>query len=134
MNAPRAMQLVEGDFTIQVKTSVIKEPQAMENMDKGAFCGAGLLIRKDFNSYIRLDREIYWDGNQFRSAVVLELNDKGRASRSKSPALDFKKDVWLKMERKGNVFRAFYLADGRNLVVARQSKHVRPQGELRLAW
>ena len=31
-------------------------------MERAAYNGAGFLIRKDDNNYIRLDRATYWDG------------------------------------------------------------------------
>jgi len=110
MNAPRAMQPVEGDFTVQVKISGKFEPRQMSNMERAAYNGAGFLIRKDDNNYIRLDRATYWDGTRNQVYGNFELRAAGQIERFGSPddlRLDNTKDTWLKIERKGNEFKAY---------------------------
>jgi len=41
MNAPRAMQPVEGDFTVQVKVTGKFDPRQMINLERLAYHGAG---------------------------------------------------------------------------------------------
>jgi len=43
MNSPRAMQPVDGDFTIQVKVTGKFEPRQMDTMERRAYHGAGHL-------------------------------------------------------------------------------------------
>jgi regulation of enolase protein 1 (concanavalin A-like superfamily) len=110
MNAPRAMQSVEGDFTIQVKVSGKFEPRQMNNMDRGAYHGAGFFIRKDDNNYIRFDRATFWDGTVNHVYGNFELRANGQIDRFGSDAdlaLDNTKDTTLKIERRGNEFKAF---------------------------
>ena len=110
MNAPRAMQAVEGDFTVQVKVSGKFEPRQMSNAERAAYNGAGFLIRKDDNNYIRLDRATYWDGTMNQIYGNFELRADGRIERFGSPQdlkLDNTKDTWLKIERKGDEFKAY---------------------------
>ena len=75
MNAPRAMQPVEGDFTFQVKVSGKFEPRQMANMERAAYNGAGFFIMKDEKTYLRLDRATYWDGMMNQVYGNFELRD-----------------------------------------------------------
>jgi regulation of enolase protein 1 (concanavalin A-like superfamily) len=110
MNSPRAMQLTDGDFTIQVKVAGKFEPRNMDTMERRAYHGAGLFIRKDDNEYITLDRATYWDGMQNVVYANFERRVGGRLERFGQPSdlpLDNSLETWLKIERKGNEFKAY---------------------------
>jgi regulation of enolase protein 1 (concanavalin A-like superfamily) len=110
MNAPRAMQPVEGDFTVQVKVTGKFDPVQMNNMERLAYHGAGFFIRQDDNNYIRLDRATLWDGTRNRGYANFELRVNGQIERfgnALDVPLDNAKDTWIKIERKGTEFTAF---------------------------
>ena len=110
MNAPRALQTVEGDFSIQVKVSGVFAPLDMNNQDRRAYHGAGLVIFKDDKTYVRLDRATYWDGNGNQVYGNFELRRDGQNERFGVPEdlrIESGKDTWLKIERKGNRFYGY---------------------------
>jgi regulation of enolase protein 1 (concanavalin A-like superfamily) len=110
MNAPRAMQPVDGDFTIEVKVTGKFEPRQMTNMERMAYHGAGFFIRKDDKNYIRLDRATCWDGANNQVYANFEIRVDGQVERFGAATdlpLDNTKDTWLKIERKGDQFTAY---------------------------
>jgi regulation of enolase protein 1 (concanavalin A-like superfamily) len=110
MNAPRALQPVEGDFSIQVKVSGVFAPLDMNNQDRRAYHGAGLVIFKDDKTYVRLDRATYWDGMGNQVYGNFELRRDGENERFGTPddlRLETGKDTWLKIERKGDRFYGY---------------------------
>jgi regulation of enolase protein 1 (concanavalin A-like superfamily) len=110
MNSPRAVQPVDGDFVIQVKVTGRFEPRQMDTTERSAYHGAGIFVRKDDSNYITLDRATYWDGTQNQVYANFELRAGGQIERFGSPndlRLDNTQDTWLKIERKGNEFKAY---------------------------
>ncbi len=110
MNSPRALQPIDGDFTIEVKVSGKFEPRQMDSTERLAYHGAGIYVRKDDNNYITLDRATLWNGQQDVAYVNFEMRASGRNERFGTPTdmpLDNTQDTWLKIERKGNVFKAY---------------------------
>jgi regulation of enolase protein 1 (concanavalin A-like superfamily) len=61
-NAPRVMQKVTGDFTIQVKVTFTDPPGTTSAVNGRPFNGAGLLVWQDEQNFLRLERNCYWDG------------------------------------------------------------------------
>lgn len=107
MNAPRAWQIVEGDFTIEVKVSGVFAPVDMNNQDAPAYHGAGFIIHSDDKTYISLDRATYRDGMADHVYANFELRQNGKIERFGEPndlRLERGKDTWLKIQRKGNRF------------------------------
>lgn len=110
MNAPRALQAVEGDFTIQVKVSGVFAPVDMNNQDRRAYHGAGLVIFKDDKTYLRLDRATYWDGSVNQVYGNFELRRDGKNERFGTPddlRIESGRDTWLKIVRQGSRFSAY---------------------------
>lgn len=110
MNAPRALQIIDGDFAIQMKVSGVFAPVDMNNQDRAAYHGAGFVILKDDMTYVRLDRATYWDGQGDQVYGNFELRKDGKLDRFGAPndlRLETGKDTWLKVERKGNTFYAY---------------------------
>jgi regulation of enolase protein 1 (concanavalin A-like superfamily) len=110
MNSPRAMQSVDGDFTVQVKVAGTFEPRQRSSRERVAYNGAGLFIRKDDNNFITLDRGTFWDGMMNIVFGNFELRVKGRLQRFGNATdlpLDNAKETWLKIERIGNEFKAY---------------------------
>jgi regulation of enolase protein 1 (concanavalin A-like superfamily) len=107
MNAPRAWQIIEGDFTIEVKVSGVFAPVDMNNQERRAYHGAGFIIYGDDRTYVRLDRATYWDGSANQVYANFELRKDGKIDRFGLPEdlrIESGKDTWLKIQRKGNQF------------------------------
>jgi regulation of enolase protein 1 (concanavalin A-like superfamily) len=61
-NAPRIMQKVTGDFTVQVKVTFSDPPGTTSAVNGRPFNGAGILVWQDEQNFLRLERNCYWDG------------------------------------------------------------------------
>jgi regulation of enolase protein 1 (concanavalin A-like superfamily) len=110
MNAPRALQNIDGDFSIQVKVSGVFAPLDMSNQQRRAYHGAGLVIFQDDRNYIRLDRATYWDGMADQVYGNFEVRRDGKNERFGLPTdlrLVTGKDTWVKIERKGDRFYGY---------------------------
>jgi regulation of enolase protein 1 (concanavalin A-like superfamily) len=115
LNAPRVLRPVEGDFIVQVRVSG-KYPFGGKSLvdTRRPFHGAGLLLWKDANTYVRLERaQVMFDG-QAGSYVNWELRKDGDFGRMGGAGeLDLKAEtVWLRIERRGNTFYGSASADG----------------------
>jgi regulation of enolase protein 1 (concanavalin A-like superfamily) len=63
-NAPRVLQSVEGDFTLQVKISGDFEPGTVAaSSEQVAFHGGGILLWIDARTYIRVERGVWVDAD-----------------------------------------------------------------------
>ncbi len=111
MNAPRALQMVEGDFTVQVKVAGQFEPSQKSTVSRGAYIAAGFFISSDDSNYIRLDRATLLNGKTHVAYVNFELRVNGQIERfgtaSGNVRLDNSKETWLRIERTGSEFRAY---------------------------
>jgi regulation of enolase protein 1 (concanavalin A-like superfamily) len=111
MNAPRVLRPVEGDFTVEVKVAGKFEPRRQGVITRAAYQGAGFLIRQDDNNYLRLDRACLWNGRDHIAYANFELRVGGALERFGSATvftkLDNDKETWLKIERRGNEFKAY---------------------------
>lgn len=92
-NAPRLLQPVDGNFTINTKLSITPSY---------SYQGAGLLIWQDQNNYIRLERTYGWGmAVWYRKNGVYDGLE-----------LPFSAPVtYIKIQRAGNDFTAWYSAD-----------------------
>ena len=101
--APRLVKPIEGDF--QIETHVKFDPK----MD---YQGAGLLIYKDEDNYIRLERSFGGVGGE-GSGIRLDLRKGGEYTSLATP-VDIPTsltEVDLKLIRRLNVFSAFWRSD-----------------------
>ena len=74
MNAPRLLQGVQGDFSIQVKVSGVTHPGNQSVIPgRKPFCGAGLLIWQNERNYIRLERAALLNGGVLSTYASWEL-------------------------------------------------------------
>ena len=94
--APRLLREADGDFTLETRVS-----------GPDAWCG-GLLVWKDQQNYVRLDR-----GNHFVNEVSFQASDHGHYIRAAAEFLAGS-PVWLRLQRRGPVFTASYSFDGRD--------------------
>ena len=110
LSAPRVLQEVEGDFTIQVKVSGDFKPSpASAVAPRGkAYNGAGLLLWFDEDLFLRLERNIWVDAPGIESChpPLFEVMVKGAptgTSPPPAPATFFNNPAtWLRLSRKGD--------------------------------
>lgn len=120
LNAPRVLQEVEGDFTIQVKVSgdFTPSPRSTVAPRGKAFNGAGLLLWVDESQFIRLERNIWinGDGSADCHPPLFDLILNGvpqEKSPAPVPATFFSTpETWLRLERKGEVVVGSLSHDG----------------------
>lgn len=129
MNAPRVLQPVKGDFTVQVKIGA--------NFDPGftpapgfnrAFHSGGVLIWQDELNYVRFERgELVWPNNRnhiyFAPSLQLRLagtyiEEVGPSSR-RQPVFT-EPATWFKVQRKGATLTTWYSRDGKDWQVAHE--------------
>ena len=107
MNAPRVLQRVEGDFSIEVEVGGSFAPRDATIDTRAAYNGAGILLWQDEKNYIRLERAALRRGEQARHYVNFESRINGRNVRFGQPT-DFEADAtktcYLRLQRKGQRF------------------------------
>jgi regulation of enolase protein 1 (concanavalin A-like superfamily) len=101
-NAPRIMTSgITGDFSIETKISAVTTVKDQ---------GAGILIWKDANHFIILGRMARSDGSlPVEQQIFFSTNGDPWTYESLSSNLN---PTYLRLERIGNLFRAFYSSDG----------------------
>jgi WD40 repeat protein len=115
--APRVLQAVEGDFTIQVKVTGDFDP-GKDSAAKGtSFNGAGLLLWIDHENYVRLERDIFSkSGGKFFSFPPLFEYWRNGKLMTGSFATDvpfFKgRSTYLRLERRAGTLVASVSHDG----------------------
>jgi regulation of enolase protein 1 (concanavalin A-like superfamily) len=120
-NAPRILQEVEGDFTVQVKVSGDFKPTDRSTLEGGrSFNGAGLLLWQDEKNFLRLERNSFRIPEQNLSVCyppLLELYTDGQYMNTNPEAqLDtfFKgRSTYLRLERRGGTVKASLSDDGK---------------------
>jgi hypothetical protein len=95
-SAPRLTREVDGDFIIETKLIRSGSPHAE----------GGLLVWKDYRHFIRFESGVHFRNELFFGAAV-----NGKFLRR---AMDYVAGdpIWLRLERTGSIYRAFYSADG----------------------
>jgi regulation of enolase protein 1 (concanavalin A-like superfamily) len=99
-NAPRILQPVEGDFTLQVKVRKFPPPKE-KGSAAGKYSFAGLLLWLDEKNYLRLERAI--EGDSDTPFVWLERFTNGKSVLKEMKPLE-DVDTNLRVVRKGNQF------------------------------
>lgn len=130
MDAPRVLQSVEGDFTLEVKvTSKSKAGQRPAADNTPAFSSAGLLIWQDDKTFIRLERNKWWVEEAELYACyppLIEYHHDGlflETNPAPTWAGFFKgESTWLRLERRGDTVTASYSHDGETWATVRQMK------------
>ena len=94
-DAPRLVREVNGDFVIETKLST-----------SAARGEGGLLVWKDYRNNVRFERGVHFPNELFFAAHV--------NGAYMHRARDYVKGdpIWLRLERSGSTFRAFYSLDG----------------------
>jgi regulation of enolase protein 1 (concanavalin A-like superfamily) len=128
MKAPRVLQEVAGDFTVQVKVTGDFNPgdkAAAENASP--FVSGGLLVWQDEKNYLRVERNAWWIAaagktgcfpplvEYYRDGEYQETNPDGTLD-------DFFKgrSTWLRIERRGEKATVSYSHDGKEWTVVKE--------------
>ncbi|HTU17362.1 MAG TPA: DUF1349 domain-containing protein [Gemmataceae bacterium] len=111
-NAPRVLQEVTGDFTVQVKVCGSLRPTAPAAIQgRVPFQAGGLLLWSDERNYLRLERAGINRNGVFSSYAGFELRANGFPKDSYSMDIP-DQDTYLRLERRGNEFWGFVSRDG----------------------
>ena len=102
-NAPRLMREVDGDFTLETKLA-----------GPGRWCG-GLLVWKDEENFVRLDRGIH-----FRNDISLTAAFDGEFLSVTHEYVEAD-PTWLRLQRAGSMYTATYSADGKQWLPLKRS-------------
>jgi regulation of enolase protein 1 (concanavalin A-like superfamily) len=101
LNAPRVIQSASGNFIIETRVIIAPQYDAQ---------GAGILIWKDSDNYLRLDRVVHFVDRQ-----VVELSGEKAGEWfyfAETPYTNT--DTYLRLERTADTFVAKYSSDGTN--------------------
>ncbi len=118
-NAPRVLQEIEGDFTVQVKVTGDFDPGNKPAVEGTiAFNGAGLLIWKNENNYLRLERNLWYtpDGIEAQFPPLLEYwkdNDPAFFMPGATKQFFEGRSTHLRLKRRGAKVTAFVSHDGK---------------------
>jgi regulation of enolase protein 1 (concanavalin A-like superfamily) len=115
--APRVLQSVKGDFTLQVKVDGAFQPGGESTeASRSGYTGAGLVVFADDQNFIRLERAcLQFSGGQphpytnFEMRVDGQLNKIGTTKDFPTPV---EKPLWLRLERTGSTVRGAMSPDG----------------------
>jgi RNA polymerase sigma factor (sigma-70 family) len=113
VNAPRVLQDVEGDFSIQVKVGGALRPTAAGSVPgRLPYQAGGLFVWADNRNYLRLERAALNRDGVIRSAAAFEVRVNGEMGGARSSDLA-DQDTYLRLERRGKQFLGSVSADGR---------------------
>jgi regulation of enolase protein 1 (concanavalin A-like superfamily) len=112
-NAPRVMSQVEGDFIIEVKVSGEFSPVAESTIaGRRSYNGAGILLVKDKNNHLSLQRGAVNLGDRVRHYANFELRKEADLATSLYEIELEDKPVVLRVERRGNKVYGLASHDG----------------------
>jgi regulation of enolase protein 1 (concanavalin A-like superfamily) len=117
--APRVVQPVKGDFTIEVIVHGEFEPGEESSQEgRTGYTGAGLVVFADEKNFVRLERAtLNRRGGEPAPYTNFEIRVDGKNERFGNTG-DFKteagKPTWLRLERKGNLLLGSMSQDGKN--------------------
>lgn len=121
-NAPRILQEIGGDFTVQVKVTGAFDPGANSTLPEAdPFNGAGLLLWADDENFLRLERNVWTTSHGGHSSYqpLFEYwkNDKDLTPCAASNRPFFTgSSTYLRLTRRGNQVRAAVSGDGVNWI------------------
>lgn len=112
LNAPRILQDVKGDFSVQVKVRMFPLPQAnTSSSGKHSFVSSGLLLWIDDKNFLRLDRAAV--GGAAAPFVWAERFQDGRSAAQKLTPLSEDRDTWLRIAYKEGKLTLSFSDDGK---------------------
>ncbi|MCW4022948.1 MAG: DUF1349 domain-containing protein [Candidatus Bathyarchaeota archaeon] len=108
-NAPRILQSVEGDFTVETKIWAV----TTDNIQS-----AGIVLWIDENNFLRLERAQRYDNQEILFIGTIDGDWSMSSAESSNPGevlqITTINPTFLKLERKDNVFYGYYSKDGQN--------------------
>jgi hypothetical protein len=116
INAPRVLREIAGDFIIEVRVGGVVNPAGLSTRPGGApFCGAGLVLMKDDQSYVRLERAatLKPEGRESFVSFQERADTKPRSVAARIPDAP----VFLRLERRGRIIVGSFSGD-RNTWIA----------------
>lgn len=117
-NAPRILQAVEGDFTVEVKVTGKFDPGKDATLpETDPFNGAGLLLWANDKNFLRLERNMWTTPHgghsSYQPLFQYWKNDKNLTPNAPSSKPFFKgRSTYLRLTRQGNQVRAAVSNDG----------------------
>jgi regulation of enolase protein 1 (concanavalin A-like superfamily) len=118
VDAPRVLQSIKGDFTIEVQVDGLFSPGG-ESTQPGrtGYTGAGIVIMADDDNYVRLERAALQHSGSDQSFPYInfevrlngQLVQIGSTGDHKTPT---EKPVWLRLARQGTEFHAAVKQEG----------------------
>lgn len=117
-NAPRILQEVEGDFTVEVKVTGRFDPGKDATLpETDPFNGAGLLLWADDENFLRLERNVWTTPHgghsSYQPLFQYWKDDKDLTPNVPSAKPFFKgQSTYLRITRQGNQIRAAVSNDG----------------------
>ncbi len=118
VNAPRVLQRVTGDFTVQVKVTGEFLPGAQSTGIGTPFNGAGLLLWGNSHNFLRIERNIFRiDDKLYCYPPLIEHWREGEFAGANDDPVDaefFKgRSTWLKLARRGKQATVSVSHDGK---------------------
>lgn len=112
LNAPRILQDVKGDFSVQLKVRTFPLPQAnTSSSGKHSFVSSGLLMWIDDKNFLRLDRAAVGGGTA--PFIWAERFQDGRSAAQKLTPLSEDRDTWLRIAYKDGKLTLSSSEDGK---------------------
>ncbi len=111
LDAPRVVQDVYGDFKVSVRVAGKLDPGSAKSASYDPYHGAGLIVWKDEQNYLRVERAVATIRGRTTPYLNDELREKGRLAFTRGiPVSD--QPVYLKVERSGGQIRSWRSTDG----------------------
>jgi hypothetical protein len=140
MEAPRVLQPIDGDFSLQVKVSgefdpgnrtprprVLFPDKESPPIRTTPFNSGGLLVWQNERNFIRLERNVWWVEAAGRTACFPPLIEymKNGEYQNTNPDMTYAeffkgRSTWLRLERKKKMMTASYSHNGKDWTVAKR--------------
>lgn len=135
LDAPRVLQEVDGDFTIQVRVAKFEKPKPNTSSNKenpASFVAGGILIWQDGENFLRFLRAANTDRKDFPVFVAAEFYFEGKMV-SGGGAKTADDDTYLRVERKAGKFTLADSKDGKTWMPRRPpGKELVLQGKVKV--
>ena len=114
-NAPRILSTVQGDFIIEVKVTGTFKPVDQSTIgDRRSYNGAGLMLMKDPNNHVSLQRGTVYLEDKIRHYANFELRRDAELVISRYEMELDERETYLRLERRGKKIYGMASQDGVN--------------------
>jgi hypothetical protein len=111
-NAPRILRDAKGDFTTRVLVDGRLEVAATDKKyGRLPFQGAGILLWRDADNYVRLERTAIYENRRSLSYALFELRKDGKLTESYGWECE-DSPLYLQLERRGGLVLGYFSPDG----------------------